>query len=139
WEGDFTEQILPGATKKTLRDAIPKMQFDHGRHPLLGSLPLGRWHEAKEDERGSWSAGRMFDNWLVSPFAQAIREDGVKGMSFRFTVKKEKWFTAQGREIKDDHELFNMLFWEEGAEEDFPLRRDLVEVAVSEAGPVVWP
>src|SRR4051812_42857304 len=139
WEGEFDEQVLPGATKKTLREGIPKMQFDHGRHPLLGSLPLGRWLEAKETEHGSWSSGRMSDNWLVAPFAQAIQEQGVSGMSFRFTVKKEKWWTAQDREVKDPHELFNMMFWGEGDEADFPLRRDLHELAVSEAGPVVWP
>jgi HK97 family phage prohead protease len=139
WEGSYLEQVLPGATKKTLRDSIPKMQFDHGHHPLLGSLPLGRWTEAKETDRGSWSAGRMADNWLIQPFADAIRADEVNGMSFRFTIKKEKWFNARGEEIKDERELFEKLFWGEGDADEFPLRRDLVEVGVSEAGPVVWP
>lgn len=139
WEGNYLERVLPGATKKTLRDSMPKMQFDHGHHPLLGSLPLGRWTEAKEDERGTWSAGRMADNWLIAPFADSIRSGAVDGMSHRFNVKKEKWFTAQDREIKDDHELFEMLFWGEGDEDEFPLRRDLIEIQVAEAGPVVWP
>jgi HK97 family phage prohead protease len=139
WEGTYLEQVLPGATKKTLRDAMPKMQFDHGHHPLLGSLPLGRWDEAKETERGSWSAGRMIDNWLTAPFADAIRAQTVRGMSFRFKVLKEKWYTARGDLIKDDRELFDKLFWGEGDEDEYPLRRDLIEVSVSEAGPVVWP
>jgi HK97 family phage prohead protease len=139
WEGSYMEQVLPGATKKTLRDSIPKMQFDHGHHPLLGSLPLGRWTEAKETDRGSWSAGRMSDNWLIQPFADAIRAGEVKGMSFRFSVLKEKWYNARGEQIKDERELFEKLFWGEGDEDEFPLRRDLIEVGVAEAGPVVWP
>lgn len=138
WEGTFTEQVLPGATKKTLRDKIPKMQFDHGHHPLLGSLPLGRWDQAKEDDRGSWSIGRMADNWLVAPFAHAIREGNVDGMSFRFSVVREKWYDAQDVQLKTDREVFELMFWEEEPDR-LPLRRDLIEVGVSEAGPVVWP
>lgn len=138
WEGSFTERLLPGSTKKTLREGTPKMQFDHGHHPLLGSLPLGRWNEAREDETGSWSKGRMRNNWLILPFAEAIREGDVNGMSFRFSVVKEKWFDKNEDEIKDMREVFNLMFW--GEDEDrLPLRRDLIEVKVSEAGPVVWP
>jgi len=139
WEGTYLEQVLPGSTKKTLRDAIPKMQFDHGHHPLLGSLPLGRWTEAKETDHGSWSQGRMANNWLTEPFVQAIRDDQVNGMSFRFNVLKDKWYDARGDQIKDERELFEMLFWGEGDEDQYPLRRDLIELSVSEAGPVVWP
>lgn len=137
WEGNFTERVLPGATRKTLREATPKMQFDHGHHPLLGSLPLGRWTEAKETERGSWSQGRMSSNWLTQPFAEAVRDGLVDGMSFRFSVVKERWYDAQDKQIRDEGELFDLLFF--GAGDRGPLRRDLVEVNVAEAGPVVWP
>ena len=40
WEGEFEEIIAPGAFRKSLRERTPRMQFDHGQHPLLGSLSL---------------------------------------------------------------------------------------------------
>ena len=39
----------------------------------------------------------MADNWLVAPFADAIRGGRVTGMSFRFSVVREKWFDATPR------------------------------------------
>ena len=41
WEGQFDEVIQRGAFKKTLRERTPVLQFDHGQHPLIGSIPLG--------------------------------------------------------------------------------------------------
>lgn len=143
WEGHFSEQIEPGAFKKSLRDSRItgggtklKMQFDHGHHPLLGGLPLGRWNEADEDDHGLHLRGRMYDNWLTQPFREAIADQGVDGMSFRFSVVKERWEDRDGRELKAD-ELMDLLFW--GAGDRGPLKRTLREVKVTEAGPVVWP
>src|SRR4051794_10557553 len=42
WEGKFREQIQPGAMKKTFRESPPKIQFDHGQHPMIGSIPIAR-------------------------------------------------------------------------------------------------
>jgi uncharacterized protein len=136
WEGDFEEIIAPGAFRKSLRERTPRMQFDHGQHPLLGSLPLGRWTVAEEDERGLHLIGRLTDNWLVAPFRDAIRDGGVEGMSFRFAVVRDEWTDGAGTKLRD-HELADMLF--NGAGDRGPLRRTLREVKASEAGPVVWP
>jgi HK97 family phage prohead protease len=136
WEGDFEEVIAPGAFKKSLRERVPRMQFDHGQHPLLGSLPLGRWTVAEEDERGLHLVGRLTDNWLVTPFRDAIRDGGVEGMSFRFAVVRDEWADATGTRLKDD-EIAHYLH--RGAGDRGPIRRTLREVKASEAGPVVWP
>lgn len=136
WEGDFEEVIAPGAFRKSLRERTPRMQFDHGQHPLLGSLPLGRWTVAEEDERGLHLVGRLTDNWLVAPFRDAIRDGGVEGMSFRFAVVRDEWADVAGTRLRD-HELADLLF--NGAGDRGPLRRTLREVKASEAGPVVWP
>lgn len=143
WEGEFIEVIEAGATKKSLRElSVPgggtklKMQFDHGHHPLLGGLPLGRWNVAEEDEHGLHLVGRAYDDWLRAPFVTSIKDGGVDGMSFRFSVVKEKWEDKDGKELKGD-ELFELLFW--GAGDRGPLKRTLREVKISEAGPVVWP
>jgi HK97 family phage prohead protease len=136
WEGCFDEVIAPGAFRKTLRERTPKMQFDHGRHPLLGSLPLGVWTKAEEDDRGLHGVGRLSDNWLVTPFRDAIRDGGVEGMSFRFTVVREVWTDVNGKTIRDD-ELLQLLYY--GAGERGPILRTLKDLSVSEMGPVVWP
>lgn len=136
WEGEFEEVIAPGAFKKSLRERVPRMQFDHGQHPLLGSLPLGRWTVAEEDDRGLHLVGRLTDNWLVGPFRDAIRDGGVEGMSFRFAVVRDEWADAAGTRLRD-HEIPDLLF--NGAGDRGPIRRTLREVKASEAGPVVWP
>jgi HK97 family phage prohead protease len=136
WEGDFEEIIAPGAFKKSLRERVPRMQFDHGQHPLLGSLPLGRWTVAEEDERGLHLVGRLTDNWLVTPFRDAIRDGGVEGMSFRFAVVRDEWADVNGTRLRDA-EIPEFLY--NGAGDRGPIRRTLREVKASEAGPVVWP
>jgi HK97 family phage prohead protease len=136
WEGDFEEVIAPGAFKRSLKARVPLMQFDHGQHPLLGSLPLGRWMVAEEDERGLHLVGRLTDNWLVTPFRDAIRDGGVKGMSFRFAVVQDDWTDAAGKRLRDN-ELAGLLY--NGAGDRGPIRRTLREVRASEAGPVVHP
>jgi HK97 family phage prohead protease len=136
WEGDFEEVIAPGAFRKSLRERTPRMQFDHGQHPLLGSLPLGRWTVAEEDERGLHLVGRLTDNWLVTPFRDAIRDGGVEGMSFRFAVVRDEWTDIEGTRLKDDEVAH---FLHRGSGDRGPIRRTLREVKASEAGPVVWP
>ncbi len=136
WEGSFDEVIAPGAFKKSLRERTPRMQFDHGRHPLIGSIPLGVYTLAEEDDHGLHVAGRLTDNWLIQPVRDAIRDGGVEGMSFRFSIMKEDWTDKDGKKVKDE-ELWDLLWY--GAGDRGPLLRTLKELKVSEVGPVVWP
>lgn len=116
WEGLFDEQIAPGAFKKTLQERTPVLQFDHGAHPLVGSLPIGSIETLREDARGLFVEARLHDNWLVQPVRDAIASGSVDGMSFRFSVVKESF---------DDSSKV-------------PLRT-LSEVKLYELGPVVFP
>lgn len=138
WEGSFDELIAPGAFKKSLRERVPRMQFDHGMHPLIGSIPIGRFTTVEEDTRGLHVVGRLTDNWLIQPVRDAIRDGGIDGMSFRFSVVQEQWRDREGKIIKDDEELWDLLFAGRN-EEQALLTRTLKEVRVTEVGPVVWP
>ena len=40
WEGRFAEEFALGSMKRSFRDTPPKVQFDHGRHPMIGSIPI---------------------------------------------------------------------------------------------------
>lgn len=140
WEGQFEEVIARGAFRKSLRERTPKMQFDHGHHPLIGSIPIGRITEVGEDEQGLHVVGRISDNWLMQPIRDAIAEESIDGMSFRFSVVREEWKDASGRTIKAE-DVEKALWWPAGLDYDvvLPLRRTLKEVKLAEVGPVVWP
>jgi HK97 family phage prohead protease len=134
WEGRFTEEIAPGAFKKTFRERTPVLQFDHGHHPLLGSIPIGSIKQAREDDLGAFVSARLHDNWLVQPVREAISEGSINGMSFRFAVVKEEWRDEEGKLIRDDEALLNLLW----SDTDAPYRT-LRELRVPELGPVVFP
>lgn len=115
--GLFKERILPGAFKRSLGQKTPVMQFDHGQHPLIGSIPIGVYSVAREDKNGMFVRGRLSDNWLIEPVRDAIRDEAITGMSIRMRVLKDTWG-------HDDNDVET---------------REIVEGEVLEAGPVVWP
>ncbi len=114
---DFTETIAPGAFARAIRaNPKPVMQFDHGTHPLLGSIPVGSITSMREDDRGLYVSARVHDNWLTEPVRDAIREGSITGMSFRFTTPED------GVEWSDDRDT-----------------RTVTDLDLHELGPVVWP
>lgn len=135
WEGVFTEQIRKGAFRKTLRENTPVMQFDHGHHPLIGSIPIGAITDLRETDEGLAVQARLSDNWLIQPVRDAIAERSITGMSFRFSVVREEWHDAAGKRVRPDE--LDALLWAPG--ERGPLMRTLVEVRLHELGPVVFP
>jgi uncharacterized protein len=81
---EYIETIARGAFTKTLRERIPVLMFEHGNHPLIGTVPLGTITHIREDDRGLYVRARLLDNWLVTPVRDAISQRAVTGMSFRF-------------------------------------------------------
>jgi HK97 family phage prohead protease len=119
YEGKFDEQVAPGAFARFLRQQMPVLMFEHGQHPLIGSMPLGVIQRASEDETGLHIEARLSDNWLIEPVRDAVRDGAVTGMSFRFKVPKggDRWERRAG-----DVDL-----------------RTLLDVDIPELGPVVFP
>ena len=115
--GVYKERIAPGAFKRSIGNRTPVLQFDHGTHPLFGSLPLGRIESLREDRNGLKVKARLSENWLVEPVRDAIRDGGVTGMSFRFRVISDEW--AKDKDGNDT--------------------RTIGEVELLELGPVVFP
>lgn len=116
WEGKFDEVIARGAFAKTLKERTPVVQFDHGHHPMVGSIPIAAIEKLSEDDHGLHVRARLHDNWLTQPVRDAIASGAIDGMSFRFSVVKEQ-------------------VDESG---DVPLRT-VQEVKLYELGPVVFP
>jgi HK97 family phage prohead protease len=120
YEGDFDEQIQRGAFRAVADGRYPVLMFEHGKHPLIGTMPLGRITSAREDSKGLYIGARLTDNWLIQPVRDAVADKAIKGMSFRFTVDKDgqTWQTRGRGE---------------------PRLRTLTSVSVPELGPVVFP
>lgn len=98
WEGNFDEVILPGAFRSSIERSTPKLMFEHGQHPLIGSMPLGTIDQISEDGRGLHIKARLSDNWLIQPVRDAIRDGAVSGMSFRMLSASivDKWERRSG-------------------------------------------
>lgn len=117
FEGRFEETIARGAFSKTLSERTPVLQFDHGHHPFVGSIPIGSFTSLREDARGLHVEAKLFDNMLVQPVRDAIAAGAINGMSFRFQVVKEDW----------DFESADIA------------QRSITELKCMELGPVVFP
>lgn len=117
WDGDFEEVILPGAFTRSLSARSPVLQYDHGRDPRVGTVPIGAIEELAEDATGLRVRARLYDNPVVEPVRQAIAGKSIRGMSFRFEVPDggDTWTRTgndQRREVRDAdvHELGPVVF-----------------------------
>jgi uncharacterized protein len=139
WEGRFQEKIAKGAFRKSIRDRTPVLQFDHGRHPYIGSMPIGAIRTLKEDQKGLHVDARLHADPFFGPLREAIMSKSIHGMSFRFEVVKEEWH-YKGKRVTDPNEVMRLIYGRrpEG-EEDEPVVRTLKELKVPELGPVVFP
>lgn len=118
--GEFDEEIHPGIFDRYLSDrGFPVMQFDHGKDPRTGTVPIGVYDAFEPDGKGYFFRSRLFDNEVVEPVRQAIEGRALKGMSWRMHVVKngDRWTRHAGGVDK----------------------RDVLDADVPEAGPVVFP
>jgi HK97 family phage prohead protease len=148
WEGRFKEQIAPGSMRKSFREKPPVIQFDHGKHPMIGSIPIARLDSITEEvdpilapTGGAHVVARLHDNWLIQPVRDAIASGSVDGMSFRFQVVKDEFQTPDGKRVTDEAQLQELLrqSWMDNLPDEDLLLRTLREVRVAELGPVVFP
>lgn len=118
--GEFDEEIHPGVFDRYLNDrGFPVMQFDHGKDPRTGTVPIGVYDVFEPDGKGYFFRSRLFDNEVVEPVRQAIENRALRGMSWRMHVVKngDRWTRHSGGVDK----------------------RDVLDADVPEAGPVVFP
>lgn len=89
---EFDEVIASSAFSKSIQDRTqwPLLMFDHGKHIMIGSMPLGVITHMRADDRGLFVRARLTDNWLTSPVRDAIAAGAVNGMSFRAEPLQER-------------------------------------------------
>lgn len=102
WEGDFLEQVAPGAFDQTIKDdrSSMKVLYDHGFDPTLGNKPLGPITTLEADAEGPYYEVPLLDTDynrdFVIPALEGRLMSGEKtgsqlGASFRFQVIEEEW------------------------------------------------
>lgn len=106
--GTYQETIAPGAFRKTLQERTPVLQFDHGSHPMIGSIPLGSIRKLEEDDHGLFVRARLSDNWLVQPVRDAIHDGAITGMSFQFEVTRDEWNKDQSSRVVREVKLYEL-------------------------------
>jgi len=123
-EGEFLEQIAPGAFRKTIsenRDRIRAL-FQHGQDPQVGDKPIADITELREDKEGVYYEADLF------PGVPELLVDGLRsnqyGASFRFEPVRAN---MDRRPERSEHNP-------DGLPE-----RTLKEVRLFEFGPVTFP
>jgi Escherichia/Staphylococcus phage prohead protease len=138
WEGAFDEQIAKGAFKKSVRERMPVLQFDHGRSVTIGSIPIGAITKIGEDDRGLHVEARMHAAPLFEPLREAIGTKTINGMSFRFEVMREDWF-FRGKRLTNPDDVLRHIWRDVPDMGNDYVVRTLKELKVPELGPVVFP
>jgi hypothetical protein len=117
WEGHFRESIQRGAFAKTISERKPALMFDHGRHPYIGNMPIGKITDIREDSRGLFVQARLTESPMTEPVRAAIAAGAISGMSVRMNVVKDSWSAGAGNIAE----------------------RSIKEVGLIELGPVPFP
>ena len=126
WEGNFLEQIAPGAFARTIaeRGGQVKALYDHGHDPQLGNKPLGPFTVLEEDSKGGRYEISLIDTDYNRDFIIPAARAGLLGASFRFKVRAESW---------DDQPKVR-----KGNPKGIP-ERTITDVDLYELGPVTFP
>lgn len=105
WEGHFDEQIVRGAFKKTIAERRPIMQWNHGKDPAVGQVPIAAITALKEDARGLHVTARLHDNEQTRPIRDAIASGAVGGMSIRMQVLQDAWSKGSDVQLRTIKEI----------------------------------
>lgn len=89
------DMVLKGAYLETLRDwkkrkSMPKMLFQHGRSfGFTGPLPVGKWLDMYEDEKGLYAKGRLInlDTENGKTLYGAMKEGELDRLSIGYVAK----------------------------------------------------
>jgi HK97 family phage prohead protease len=101
--GIYTEVIAPGALTRTLaeRGDEAELRLQHGRHPVVGALPIGVFDLLYETRRGGWFSAEPLDASYVRELVLPAVYSALMYTSFGFRVAEtpnaEVWTRRGGR------------------------------------------
>jgi HK97 family phage prohead protease len=84
----YGDTILPGAYTKALAAGMPKMFVQHESD----ELPVGKWIEAKQDNKGLYVVGEFTPGMADAADAYAALKHGtIDGLSIGYSLKSEDY------------------------------------------------
>lgn len=125
YEGDFMENVAPGAFRKTMAERKSQIvvQFDHGYDMSIGDKLLGPIVDLREDDKGAAYDVELLDTSYGRDLLPALKR-GLYGSSFRFQVLQDAWDDEPERSEHNPDGL---------------PERTIREVRLFEFGPVTFP
>ena len=123
-EGDFFEQVAPGAFTETFANnrAGIRCLFQHGRDQATGEKPLGPIEELREDDLGGFYAVPLLNVDYVNRLIPGLQA-GLYGASFRFSVDRQR---VNHRPVRSEYNPKGLP------------ERTIQAARVREIGPVTW-
>lgn len=97
WDGvdSYGDTIIKGAFSETLKNASPKMFFNH-----QWDMPIGKWVSAEEDAQGLFVRGELTPGLAVASDVRAAMKHGtLDGLSIGGFLKKGDYEEKEGRRI----------------------------------------
>lgn len=93
----YGDTIVRGAFASTLRNnGMPKMFFGHD----WGSLPIGKWTKAKEDDRGLFVEGELtLASSMGADVYAALKHGTLDGLSVGGFIKKGDYDETEGGRV----------------------------------------
>ena len=91
----YGDTIIKGAFESTLRNAKPKMFFNHE-----WAMPIGKWVKASEDDHGLFVEGELTPGLgLASDVRAAMKHGTLDGLSIGGFLKKGDFEETEGGRI----------------------------------------
>lgn len=108
------DTVAPGAFKASLSEwnakgKLPKMLLQHGGGPFFTSVddmvPIGKWTEMREDQRGLYAKGYLFDTGTdrVKATYAAMEAGELDGLSIGYKTRKDAAGKSGTRNLLDVH------------------------------------
>ena len=93
WEGEFRENISPGAFTRTMNERRDQIRciYAHGHDPSFGAKPIGTPRVLEEDGTGARYEVDLYANAEIEGWIIPAARDGQLGASFAFDVISEGW------------------------------------------------
>ena len=111
-QGHYTEEVMPGAFKRSLQRSSPIIQYNHGSHPMIGDIPIATPERFAEDKNGLYIRGRLIESPITEHLRAAIADGAITGMSFRFGVVRDKRIPARSRDELPHRQLIEVRLHE---------------------------
>ena len=108
--GRFSETIERGAFSRAIsEDHDVRALVDHDSGRVLGRTKNGTL-ELREDKRGLFSRIHLPDTQEARDLATLIKRGDLDGMSFGFTVERDRWEKQEDRQMRfiEDVNLFEV-------------------------------